>query len=232
MSNQGFPTLLPEVEQYGKFHQLHVFLVPEIAAYLTARVPDNYTVETETYVGIEDVEETMGIFPDVGVSAKGDQKEVAYVAEIEPTFTLAPAQQIERKLRFIKIQHTESGKLVTTIEVISPANKQAPGFKKYHKKQRALNKSGVQLVEIDLLRRGRRRFDDPRVSAADYISTVTRHPGSHVDVWTSAVGEPLPLIPVPLLPSVEAMPLPLNDLVTSCLERGGFERIIRARRFS
>lgn len=56
--------------------------------------------------------------------------------------------------RWLEIR-TADGRIVTVIEVLSPSNKLGEGADDYRRKQRDILDSRVNLVEIDLLRRGR-----------------------------------------------------------------------------
>ena len=92
---------------------------------------------------------------------------------------------------------TGTERLVTTIEVLSPANKTGDGYEDFRRKQELLAEKGIHLVEIDLLKQGKRRWRDERVDQADYVMTVLRAGSSLANVWVAALGEALPAIPCP-----------------------------------
>jgi hypothetical protein len=56
----------------------------------------------------------------------------------------------------VEIRDAASRELVTAIEILSPTNKRADGLEEYLSKRRHVLLSQAHLVEIDLLRKGRR----------------------------------------------------------------------------
>lgn len=80
----------------------------------------------------------------------------------------------------------------------------------------AVSKRGAHLLEIDLLRGGRR----PRLARPDplpaapyvvFLSRVERWP--EIDIWLCPLTKPLPTVPVPLRRPDPDVPLPLTTLV-------------------
>jgi hypothetical protein len=85
--------------------------------------------------------------------------------------------------------------LVTAIEVLSPANKRpgVDGADAYEKKRQELYRSTAHLLEIDLLRAGRRPlFARPLPEAPYfiYLSRVQRRPTT--DIWPLSLRAPIP----------------------------------------
>jgi hypothetical protein len=111
--------------------------------------------------------------------------------------------------------------LVTTIEVLSPANKTGDGYEDFRRKQEQLAEKGIHLVEIDLLKQGKRRWRDERVDQCDYVMTLQRAGDSLANVWAVALGAALPAIPVPLLAPDADVPLPLELILQEYLEKSG-----------
>ena len=101
----------------------------------------------------------------------------------------------------IEVRTVRDQVLVTAIEVLSPATKRAgaEGADAYEKKRQELFRSTAHLLEIDLLRAGRRpALARPLPPAPHFIllSRVQRRP--HSDIWPLARDAPIPLVPVPL----------------------------------
>jgi hypothetical protein len=93
----------------------------------------------------------------------------------------------------------ERGGIVTVIELLSPINKQGE-YQDYLRKRYHLLKSGVHLVELDLLRDGQRI---PTASDIDtpYVCLVSRaHEYPQTLLWTFSFADPCPILPVPLHP--------------------------------
>jgi hypothetical protein len=114
--------------------------------------------------------------------------------------------------RFVEIRDAERGhKLVTLIEIVSPSNKQpGPDRRAYEAKQEEVLASDANLIELDLLRSGRRLLPYPELEAAvetlgaDYLVLLNRsalRQGNWMDytLYPIRVQEMLPSIPVPLM---------------------------------
>jgi len=113
--------------------------------------------------------------------------------------------------RFVEIHDAERGhKLVTLIEIVSPSSKHpGPDRRAYETKQRDVLDSDVNLIELDLLRYGRRLLPYPDLAAVvetlapDYLVLLNRsalRQGNWMDytLYPVRLREPLPCIPVPL----------------------------------
>ena len=93
----------------------------------------------------------------------------------------------EQRERWIEILHRPERSLVTTLELLSPSNKEESGLHRYRDKRFALLLQNVHLVEVDLLLGGRRLpLRDP-LPPADYYVLISRgdqRPNCHVYHWT------------------------------------------------
>ena len=94
----------------------------------------------------------------------------------------------------------------------------------------------MHLVEIDLLRGGKRpgrEVNEPPLDA-DYILLVNRYRAEGEarisEIWPVALNEPLPLLPIPLLPPDPDVVLDLNEAIRSVYARGAYERRIDYQR--
>jgi hypothetical protein len=138
---------------------------------------------------------------------------------------------MELPLRLFTVEVRETGtlRLVAAIEILSPVNKQ-PGHEahdEYLRKRREFLRSGAHLMEIDLLRAGRRPPLERPVPSAPYyvtLSRVDRRP--YVEVWPVQLREKLPTVPVPLLEPDPDVPLNLGAVVARVYERGGYAVLI------
>jgi hypothetical protein len=138
---------------------------------------------------------------------------------------------MEMPLRLFAVEVREIGtlQLVAAIEILSPVNKQ-PGHEahgEYLRKRREMLRSGAHLMEIDLLRAGRRPPLERPVPPAPYyvlLSRASRRP--KVEVWPVQLCEKLPTVPVPLLEPDPDAPLDLAAVVAAVYERGGYARLI------
>jgi hypothetical protein len=129
---------------------------------------------------------------------------------------------------FIDIYEAEPGpRLVTCIEVLSPANKRSgqKGWKLYLRKRNALLLGKANLVEIDLVRGGRRMPMIELWPPSPYYLLVGRE--SHVPycrVWPVYFNQPLPEIPVPLAHPDPDIPLALQPMIEAAYERSRYAR--------
>src|SRR5205823_4426359 len=88
---------------------------------------------------------------------------------------------------------------------------------------------GVNVVEIDLLRRGARTELGEPLPEGDYFTFVfraNRQPADVVDVYAWNVRRQLPAIRVPLRPPDEDVMLDLAGVVSTVYERGAYARKI------
>ena len=108
----------------------------------------------------------------------------AYVSEL-PLFTSVVRDQCAEE--FIEIRGRTDGKLVTLLEVVSPANKTTPaGRQAYLDARRAAVAQQAGVVEIDLVMQGRPLLTYSRdgLPEYDYAVTVTR-PNARYKSWWS-----------------------------------------------
>jgi hypothetical protein len=106
--------------------------------------------------------------------------------------------------------------LVTAIEILSPTNKRGEGYQEYLDKRRRLLLSTAHLIEIDLLRHGRRVPTQEPLPPASYFVFLSRAEQRPImDVWPIQLTMILPTIPVPLLPEDEDTTLDLQLALTT-----------------
>lgn len=217
-----FPGMDPYLEDPDLWPDVHGTLLPLIREALKPDLPTGYAVRIDQYIYVQeddsDERERRGR-SDIFVTNGGGQARPAVTAELAPTErVMLPQLKKRRGNRYIKLVDSRRKKVVTVIELLSPANKDGgEGFEQYLAKRIEYFAAGVNLVEIDLLRAGSRLpMGDPRVAAGDYYILVTRaaeYPAA--DLWAFTVLNPIPPIPVPLKPEHGAITLDLR----ACLDR-------------
>jgi len=233
MAGSPFPGMDPylEGEMWQEFHdrlanqisaQLMPLLQPKYVALLS-----KYFVTQEPLLGIGAKSDDQGFYPDVHVSQ---------VKEVVATYSAGtPVEAIEMitpmpakaPILSVEIRDVAKRRLVTAIEILSSANKRGRGFKEYIKKRIALFKTRTHLLEIDLLRAGKRiplLGDLPPASYYLYLSRFTRRP--RTQVWPVQLRDCLPTIPVPLLPPDPDVALDLQAAVNACFALVGYERLL------
>jgi hypothetical protein len=140
---------------------------------------------------------------------------------------------------FVEIRDATRGhRLVTLVEIVSPSNKRpGPDRRAYEEKQREILESSTHLIELDLLREGKRLFPYPELFAVaeklecDYLILSNKSTGRR-DGWMDytlfpvGIREPLPCIPVPLSEQESAVPLDLQVAVRQAYVEGPYRRML------
>ena len=135
----------------------------------------------------------------------------------------------ERKQRFIEVVRFPEERLVTSIEILSPANKR-PGDDRvaYLAKRTDLLLHQINLVEIDLLLAGRRLPMGAPLPPGTHCTFVTRGAdASTCGVYGWAARDPLPTIPIPLDAGAADVALDLAAAFADAYDRGRFDRLLR-----
>ncbi len=159
-------------------------------------------------------------------------------AGLSPSIELSVQTGIQRH-HFVEIRDPSQGhKLITLIEILSPANKRkGPDRDAYEAKQREILNSEVSLIEIDLLRRGDRVYAYPDLKAMierfqptpTYLVLVNRSWRRGMDrlddqVFPVGLREWLPYIPIPLKEEETEIPLDLQFVFQRVYEGGPYRR--------
>jgi hypothetical protein len=222
-----------EGELWQEFHER---LANQISAQLLAQLPRHYVaLLAKRYVldapalGVFDLPDPRVFFPDVHVVQPPGLTPLPSrpsAAAVDPPAAelLSPAHMPQLG---VEIRDVASRRLVSAIEILSPANKLGQGFFDYQARRFELFDTAVHLLEIDLLRQGRRLQLGGRLPQADYyvyLSPFTRRP--FTQVWAWHLRSPLPVVPVPLLEPDPDVPLDLMATVRACFDLVGYERLL------
>ncbi|HZK82640.1 MAG TPA: DUF4058 family protein [Humisphaera sp.] len=205
-----FPGMDPYLESH--WGDVHHRLVMYAADVLQEQLPDALLARVEERVFVEsDDGWNRNVFPDVRIveqNASTNQfqpsVEPGSVALAEPLVVLVPHESLSEG--FIEIRDASSGnQIVTVIEVLSAANKAgANGTQEYRRKQQEILSGRTNLVEIDLLRRGKRVTAVPLATIppshrTTYHVCVKRGwRGDEFEIYRVPFRERLPIIPIPL----------------------------------
>lgn len=233
-----FPGMDPYIEQPDIWPDFHSDLAAQIRTELNRRIQPGYVARIVPHVTYEVVELTQRrqIQPDVGVFQTPPPGTSVAVAPIKPApvTSRVPMDEIAETYS-VEIVTTDENVLVTAIEILSPVNKR-PGheaYKGYLRKRRDLLYSEVHVLEIDLLRAGTRPPLTQAVPEAPYYVVLSRQERRPlVEVWPIQLADPLPILPVPLLPSDPDVPLDLGAIVREVYERGAYGALINYQEMS
>jgi hypothetical protein len=127
---------------------------------------------------------------------------------------------------YLEVRAVKTGRLVTVIEVLSPTNKAAgDGRKEYLRKRKRILKTRTSLVEIDLLRGGRPMpvMSGQPVEGAYRILVSRGASRPRAKLYAFGVRQPIPPIPIPLLPKDPEPSLDLNAVLHALYERARFD---------
>jgi hypothetical protein len=123
----------------------------------------------------------------------------AYVSEMA-LFTSVIREQYAEE--FIEIRNRSDGKLVTLLEVVSPANKTTPaGRQAYLDARQSAIHQRAGIVEIDLVMQGKPTLTYSRdgLPEYDYAVTVTRaNSPDRYEIYTATLQKRLPKFKLPL----------------------------------
>jgi hypothetical protein len=135
---------------------------------------------------------------------------------------------------YLEIRQSSDGRLVTAVEVVSPANKTTDaGRQAYLDKRRQDRGRGANLVEIDLILQGRPTLEYSRDGLPDwdYAVTVTRATQpERFEIYTSTLQKRLPRFRLPLAADDRDTVCDLQPVVLRCYEQGGYADRIDYRR--
>lgn len=211
------------------WRDFHAEMITGIRAALTPLLTPKYAARIEERIYIdEEVAAPQTRYPDIAIeTAQPDAPHagVGVAAAIQPALLSVP-MTAEYRERFLEIRLLPNRQLVTVIELLSPTNKRANsvGRRAYLRKRRQVLNARVNLVEIDLVLQGERMPTNEPLPEGDYFALVAR--GQQlpiVEVYAWKLGQPLPTIPIPLLPDDPDAPLDLQAVYESVYQRARYD---------
>jgi Protein of unknown function (DUF4058) len=203
-----FPGMDPYLEAQGLWESFHASLVGHCADALNERLPKGYVARLATRITLLSEELSVNMrLPDTLVARKvgrtssrsRPQAEAGGVATIEPVTIPLSRRKFEVLHRWVEVLTIPDHELVTVIEILSPTNKIGVGRGEYLKKRDRIVSQAINLVEIDLLLRGRRMPMGRKLPPGEYFAIVARtseRPNAQVYAWT--IRDALPPVPIPL----------------------------------
>ena len=232
-----FPGMDPYLERY--WGDVHGELVALARTALNQSIPAGLIARMEERIVIDSIDylKPRVIYPDIRVRedpnfyGSGSTAVASAPAVAEPIVLEYDVE--EHTETFIEISDAESGTLVTVVEVLSRANKlPGKGRNDYRRKRKELSRAGVNLVEIDLIRRGSWRqlleplAAPPRVRTAYRVIVrrgVQTRTSGRAELYPIPLRGRLPVIPVPLRPDDTDVTLDLQSLMEQVYINGRYE---------
>lgn len=228
-----FPGMDPYLESPVYWQDFHSRFINSISESIADALPRSYFARIEEEVVLLEPETvSKAVRPDVligrdpfasGTSSSGG----AAVAQLDPS-TLHNLEHLDPHTHaYIEILREPDREVVTVIELLSPTNKDGNGRGIYLDKRNRLLRQSISVVELDLLRAGRRVDLVEPLPAGDYyalVSRADRRPECQVYNWT--VRHPLPTIPIPLRAPDDDIRVNLGDAFAVAYQRGRYERML------
>jgi hypothetical protein len=226
-----FPGMDPYLEQSGIWPDVHNALIAALRDDLGPRLRPRYFVSLETRV----YKDALG---DLGLVGRGDvtvrrtleETCAGYEAGDSAVVVVSLPEPVLELFRetYLEVRVPSTGKVVTLIEILSPANKaQGRGRGEYLAKRDEVISSQTNLVEIDLLRAG-----DPMPFAgydtpSDYRILIRRGANRlRADLMPFGVRGPIPRFRLPLLPGDDEPLVDLNAVLHALYDRAGYDLVL------
>ena len=228
-----FPGMDPYLEG-SLWMSVHTPLIVEIARQLNHRLSPRYVALTTRRFVMDTPEESevvIGeVYPDVAVARSNSGAGVpaqSTAGTISPPLRMATIVRTPIPHTTVEIRDVEHRQLVTVIEVLSPTSKRGDGYKEYLNKRDRILRSNTHLIEIDLLRKGRRVPMQGTLPSVPYFVFVCRvELRLLTEIWPITMEQPLPDIKVPLLPGDDDAAMDLQAALTTVYDENRFHSVI------
>jgi hypothetical protein len=198
-------------------------------------LPVNYAAFTEERLElVEGPDDPRVTIPDLSVSrdvysdAGSPGTAVLHPPASVPSVPSLPAYDPVPEA-YIDIRRLPEQELVTSIELLSPTNKDPlGGSAKYRSKRADTISQHVNLIEIDLLLAGRRPEVIGRMPAGHFFAFISRaSQRPRCDVYRWSVRDKLTAIPIPLRPPDPEVSLDLSLAFSIPYERNRYRETLR-----
>lgn len=225
-----FPGMDPYLEEPSFWPDVHHQLITELRDQIQAKLSSGYRAVITPYVSFEHIAiaPTRRVVPDVAVIERepfgmqpGGSAVIAEAPLTIPALMRVPVEYARIEIRTVRDQV-----LITAIELLSPANKRpdAEGADAYEQKRQALFNSTAHLLELDLLRAGRRPELARPLPPSPYcifLSRAERRP--QLEIWPLELNAPIPAVPVPLRQPDAPIALELGRAIHEAYRRARYD---------
>jgi hypothetical protein len=234
----------PFIEAVGLWRDFHDRLLSELERELSNRVSEQYFVRLAARTYLVPDEELQQNHSPAGSgrhrnratkvktpAAKSSARSTAKADS--PVQMLAPLDMEANEI-FIEIHQVRPDRrLVTGIEILSPANKVpgTAGWDEYLKRRRLFLGGEANFVELDLLRNGRRMpMREPWPMSPYYVLVSRKEQAPRCQVWPAHAARRLPKLSVPLGHGDMDIEIDLQGLADAVYERAQFASLIDYKR--
>ncbi len=184
-----FPGMDPYLESPARWPDFHHEFISAWREAINDRLPINYVARINEFVlkiepDLDAPRKSIGPDIFVGREFPASSETLATVrgsdvAGIEPV-TISNIVHLDPYVEaFIEIYRMPDHELVTVLELLSPTNKTGEGRGQYLAKRETLLADRVNLVELDLIRAGKRLQLERPLPTADYYAFISRGSERH-----------------------------------------------------
>jgi hypothetical protein len=236
----AFPGMDPYIEARRIWGDFHDDFIIGIKRAIQRRLPTTYVARVSDRTFVENYDPDLELMlktrigPDVEVQRKLDlirssrsaKAGTAAVAD-PPLLEMHGQVEFEEREIYLDIYKLDPERqLVTSVELLSPANKRrgSVGWAQYERKRNIFLHGYANLVEIDLLRGGKRHpMNEPWPDSPYVITVFRREKAPTGEVWPAFSVQPLPTIPIPLLPPDDDVAVELQPIVSDIFETSRYD---------
>ncbi|MDJ1183629.1 DUF4058 family protein [Roseofilum casamattae] len=229
-----FPGMNPYLEHPDLWSEVHSRLIVALADEIAPRSMPNYYVALEKRIYLSTPQDSVLIgipyvsiiAPEVRSSQDLERNPTSTATLPKPdepqTVTVALAEEVQE--RYLEIRETNTGRVVTAIELLSPKNKRAgEGKEAYLRKRQRILTSSTHLVEIDLLRGGKPMPMQGVTKRKDYrilMSRSDRRP--YAQLYSFNLTDAIPKVELPLQAEECSLVVDLKPILDGIYDRGGY----------
>lgn len=229
-----FPGMNPYLENPELWPEAHSRLIVAIADEIAPALLPNYYVAIEKRVYLATPEDNVLIgIPDVSVISQSRRTSPQRDSNPTPTATLSKSDEPqtvtiplaeEIQERYLEIRDTQTGKVVTTLELLSPTNKRAgEGRESYLNKRQRILTSATHLIEIDFLRGGKPMPMQGVTKIEDYRILISRSEDRpRAQLYAFNLPEAIPQFELPLKAGDPCPTVDLKPILDGVYERAGY----------
>lgn len=228
-----FPGMDPYLERPGLWPDVHNRLIATIADDLAPRLRPRYfvSIEERTYTVAPDDLIFAGRADVAVVECGSASVGEAVAADADGVVTVEVPLLDEVRETFLEVRSTANERVVTVLEILSPANKRAgAGRDQYTEKRLGIFGTRTHLVEIDLLRAGEPMPVLGWGGQSDYrllVSRGDRRP--RAQLLPFGVRQPIPSFALPLLRGDDEPQVDIGALLHALYDRAGYDLRIAYR---
>jgi hypothetical protein len=225
-----FPGMDPYLEHPILWPSVHTRLIVALANQLGPHLTPHYVASVEERIFVEGPDQQR--IPDAWIQKTRPEAHGPMPSAGTATATplLVEVDELEVHEPYIAIlDRYHDFRVVTIIEVVSPANKSAgPGRDSYQSKLREIRAGECHLVEIDLLRHGRHVMSVPEshlkpAKPFEYLICINRWPARRrFEIYPCRLGDPLPVIDIPLADPDPDVPLAIQPALEQVYDDGKY----------